>query len=146
MESGRGVKKSILIVSFINAPIRFLSFLFSFFLLHLYLLPPHLVLLLDLFPSLHLISHQQKKVARVPLFHQDNIHSAMRISSAIALVTLAATVMFTGVAQGAADSKVKVLTSENFKDVINQKFVLVDFYAPWCGHCQNLGKFDQSGK
>lgn len=65
----------------------------------------------------------------------------MRISSAIALVTVAATAMFTGVAQGAADSEVKVLTSENFKDVINQKFVLVDFYASWCGHCQNLGKF-----
>ncbi|KAF9088986.1 protein disulfide-isomerase precursor [Mortierella sp. GBA35] len=61
----------------------------------------------------------------------------MRISSAIALVTLAATAMFTGMAQ-AGDAEVKVLTSENFKDVINQKFVLVDFYALWCGHYQNV--------
>ncbi|KAK7272143.1 hypothetical protein RJT34_28565 [Clitoria ternatea] len=37
------------------------------------------------------------------------------------------------------DKDVVVLKDKNFTDIVNNnRFVMVEFYAPWCGHCQAL--------
>ena len=62
------------------------------------------------------------------------------MNAALILSIISITLLQVQAMYEASNSKVEKLTAQNFIDkVINSdELWLVEFYAPWCGHCKNL--------
>ena len=65
-------------------------------------------------------------------------HTHTMVKRSLLWTALATT--FAALTQSVLADNVIELNQDNFEDkVMDQDLMLVEFYAPWCGHCKALG-------
>ncbi|OWR55527.1 protein disulfide-isomerase [Danaus plexippus] len=94
----------------------------------------------DEVPSVRLIALEQDMAKYKPAADELNANTVEEFVQSFFAGTLKQHLLSESLPADWADKPVKVLVASNFDEVVfdNEKTVLVEFYAPWCGHCKQL--------